>query len=120
MILIGPGNEYARGARSDHSKVKMCDRASGVGIGDPIARFVRKNPGGMLRPLRFSTDKPRTSLRDLADEELMQLVRRGDAGAFEVIYDRHAGAAFSLAYRMCGQRTPAEDVVAGRFPRALA
>ena len=33
----------------------------------------------------------------LADEDLMQLVRRGDARAFEVVYDRHATAAFSLA-----------------------
>ena len=41
----------------------------------------------------------------------MQLVRGGDARAFEVVYDRHAGAAFSLAYRMVGTRAAAEDVV---------
>lgn len=41
----------------------------------------------------------------------MQLVRRGNAPAFEVLYDRHADAAFSLAYRICGQRALAEDVV---------
>jgi RNA polymerase sigma-70 factor (ECF subfamily) len=51
----------------------------------------------------------------LADEELMQLVYRGQAAAFEVIYDRHADAAFSLAYRMCGQRALAEDVVQEGF-----
>ncbi len=51
----------------------------------------------------------------LADEELMQLVYRGQAAAFEVIYDRHADAAFSLAYRMCGQRALAEDVVQEAF-----
>lgn len=45
----------------------------------------------------------------------MQLVYRGQAGAFEVIYDRHADAAFSLAYRMCGQRALAEDVVQEGF-----
>ncbi|MGI8411287.1 MAG: RNA polymerase sigma factor [Solirubrobacteraceae bacterium] len=45
----------------------------------------------------------------------MQLVRDGDARAFEVIFDRHAGAAFSLAYRMCGRRTMAEDVVQEAF-----
>jgi RNA polymerase sigma-70 factor (ECF subfamily) len=50
-------------------------------------------------------------LRVLADEELMQLVRRGNAEAFEVVYDRHTDAAFSLAYRICGQRSLAEDVV---------
>jgi RNA polymerase sigma-70 factor, ECF subfamily len=35
--------------------------------------------------------------RSLADEDVMQLVRRGDARAFEVIYERHSAAAFSLA-----------------------
>jgi RNA polymerase sigma-70 factor (ECF subfamily) len=54
-------------------------------------------------------------LRQLADEELMQLVRRGTAEAFEVIYERHSTAAFSLAYRMCGSRAAAEDVVQEAF-----
>src|SRR4051812_21585357 len=55
------------------------------------------------------------ALMELADEELMQLVRRGDARAFEVIYERHSGAAFSLAYRMVGRRSAAEDVVQEAF-----
>lgn len=41
----------------------------------------------------------------------MELVQRGHAAAFEVIYDRHAGVAFSLAYRICGQRALAEETV---------
>jgi len=49
-------------------------------------------------------------LRDLADEDLMQLVRRGQAPAFEVVYERHATAAFSLAYWIVGTRNGAEDV----------
>jgi RNA polymerase sigma-70 factor (ECF subfamily) len=54
-------------------------------------------------------------LRDLADEDLMQLVRRGDADAFAVVYDRHASSAYSLAYRMMGSRGPAEDVTQEAF-----
>ena len=54
-------------------------------------------------------------LRSLADEDVMQLVRRGDARAFEVIYERHSGAAFSLAYRMMGTRSGAEDVTQDAF-----
>jgi RNA polymerase sigma-70 factor (ECF subfamily) len=54
-------------------------------------------------------------LRVLADEDLMQLVYTSRADAFEVIYDRHADAAFSLAYRMCAQRALAEDVVQEAF-----
>ena len=45
----------------------------------------------------------------------MQLVRRGDTFAFEVVYERHATAAFSLAYRMTGKRNVAEDVVQEAF-----
>jgi RNA polymerase sigma-70 factor (ECF subfamily) len=54
-------------------------------------------------------------LHRLADEELMQLVRDGDPRAFEAVFDRHGGAAFSLAYRMCGRRAMAEDVVQEAF-----
>ena len=35
--------------------------------------------------------------------------------AFEVIYERHSQAAFSLAYRMAGSRGVAEDVVQDAF-----
>jgi RNA polymerase sigma-70 factor (ECF subfamily) len=66
----------------------------------------------MLRP--FRSNSPR-GLRELADEDLMQLVRNGEARAFELIFDRHGGVAFSLAYRMCGQHAMAEDVVQDAF-----
>jgi RNA polymerase sigma-70 factor (ECF subfamily) len=72
--------------------------------------------GGMFNPLRSGGGSDSTErLRVLADEELMQLVYRSKADAFEVIYDRHAGAAFSLAYRICSQRALAEDVVQEAF-----
>ncbi len=45
----------------------------------------------------------------------MQLMRRGDPRAFEAIYERHSGAAFSLAYRMVGRGNVAEDVVQEAF-----
>src|SRR5450755_2408324 len=45
----------------------------------------------------------------------MARVKGGDAQAFEVVVDRHADAAFSLAYRMCGRRGTAEDVVQEAF-----
>jgi RNA polymerase sigma-70 factor (ECF subfamily) len=60
--------------------------------------------------LRLSTAPSREKLRKLADEELMELVAGNDADAFEVILERHADAAFSLAYRMCATRSLAEDV----------
>jgi RNA polymerase sigma-70 factor, ECF subfamily len=57
----------------------------------------------------------RTDVRLLADEDLIQLMRHGDAQAFEMIYERHSTAAFSLAYRMVGRRGTAEDVVQEAF-----
>ncbi|HEY4426887.1 MAG TPA: sigma-70 family RNA polymerase sigma factor [Solirubrobacteraceae bacterium] len=45
----------------------------------------------------------------------MQLVHDGEARAFEIIFDRHASMAFSLAYRMCGRRALAEEVVQEAF-----
>jgi len=54
-------------------------------------------------------------IQRLADEDLMPLVERKDPSAFEVLYDRHGGAAFSLAYRMVGDRTAAEDVTQEAF-----
>ena len=49
-------------------------------------------------------------IRNLADEEMMQLIQAGNPRAFELLYDRHGGAAFSLAYRMVGDRVMAEDI----------
>ena len=85
----------------------------------------------MMRPRRFTrttgpspeTEEelfkpPRSTARDvrtLADEDLMELVRAGDTRAFEVVFDRHAGVAFSLAYRICGSRMRAEEVVQEAF-----
>jgi RNA polymerase sigma-70 factor, ECF subfamily len=51
----------------------------------------------------------------LADEELMPWIGRKDAEAFEVFYDRHGGAAYSLAYRILGDRTAAEDCIQEAF-----
>ena len=45
----------------------------------------------------------------------MELVDAGEVRAFEVMFDRHAGAAYSLAYRMCGRRALAEDIVQEAF-----
>jgi RNA polymerase sigma-70 factor (ECF subfamily) len=69
----------------------------------------------MFKPLRSRGEHSAGGLGVLADEELMQLVYSGQPAAFEAIYDRHADAAFSLAYRMCGQRALAEDVVQEAF-----
>ena len=50
----------------------------------------------------------------------MHLVQEGDPRAFELLYDRHGGAAFSLAYRMVGNRVTAEDISRRRSSRSGA
>jgi RNA polymerase sigma-70 factor, ECF subfamily len=51
----------------------------------------------------------------LADEELMPLIGKKNPDAFEVFYDRHGGVAYSLAYRIVGERGAAEDVTQEAF-----
>jgi RNA polymerase sigma-70 factor (ECF subfamily) len=51
----------------------------------------------------------------LADEDLISLVAQGDAEAFATLYDRHSRAAYSLAYRMMGERQAAEDLAQDAF-----
>src|ERR671923_3081753 len=55
------------------------------------------------------------TLERLADEDLMTLVDRKDPDAFEVFYQRHGGAAYSLAHRIVGERSRAEDVTQEAF-----
>jgi RNA polymerase sigma-70 factor (ECF subfamily) len=51
----------------------------------------------------------------LADENLIFFVGQGDAEAFTTLYERHSHAAFSLAYRVMGERQAAEDLAQDAF-----
>ena len=51
----------------------------------------------------------------LADEDLMSFVPHGDKEALGTLYDRHSRTAYSLAYRMMGNRPAAEDLVQEAF-----
>jgi RNA polymerase sigma-70 factor (ECF subfamily) len=53
------------------------------------------------------------------DEVLFERVRAGDTAAFNVIVERHMRRAFSVAYRLLGQREDAEDLVQDAFMAAL-
>ena len=43
----------------------------------------------------------------LADEDLISLVEESDSQAFAVLHDRHSRTAYSLAYRMMGEKQAA-------------
>jgi RNA polymerase sigma-70 factor (ECF subfamily) len=45
-----------------------------------------------------------------ADEALMERYRDGDAGAFDVLYDRHRGGVYRFMLRQCSDRGVAEEL----------
>lgn len=51
----------------------------------------------------------------LSDARLINGICSGDQRCLAMLYDRYAGAAFGLAWRVCGNRTIAEDVVQEAF-----
>jgi len=62
-----------------------------------MRRFrIRMNPGDRVRIELSAYDLDRG-----------RIVFKGDSAAFEVMYERHVTAAFSLAYRMVGSRNAA-------------
>ncbi len=49
------------------------------------------------------------------DAGLMRRLMANDVAAFGLLYDRHAGSVYGLAYRMLRERTAAEDVAQEAF-----
>ena len=47
---------------------------------------------------------------EVADEQLMELYRDGDAGAFDVLYHRHKGGLYRYLFRLCKQKSVAEEL----------
>jgi RNA polymerase sigma-70 factor (ECF subfamily) len=67
-------------------------------------------------PLPFAADAA-----PAPDDEpgLVERVRRGDTAAFDTLVNRYLRRAFSVAYRLLGQREDAEDLVQDAFMTAL-
>ena len=57
------------------------------------------------------------SADEVTDEQLVARTVRGDATAFEVLYDRYAPTVMGLALRIVGDRALAEEVVQETFWR---
>src|SRR5215475_9082087 len=52
---------------------------------------------------------------DRTDRETMDRLAAGDLGALDGLYEHYGAMAFSIAYRITGDRTAAEDVVQDAF-----
>jgi RNA polymerase sigma factor (sigma-70 family) len=63
--------------------------------------------------------RPARLLRLASDERLVALVRAGDEGAFEALYDRHHPAILGFCRHMLGTREEAEDAVQHTFLAAF-
>ena len=57
------------------------------------------------------------SADEIADEQLVARIVRGDAAAFEVLYDRYAPTVMGLALRIVADRALAEEVMQETFWR---
>jgi RNA polymerase sigma-70 factor (ECF subfamily) len=53
--------------------------------------------------------------QDRTDRATMERLASGDLGALDRLYERYGAMAFSIAYRITGDRTAAEDVVQEAF-----
>ena len=54
------------------------------------------------------------------DSELVQLALSGDASAFGHLFNRHYSSVYRLAYKWCGVREDAEDIVQEVFVKLAA
>jgi RNA polymerase sigma factor (sigma-70 family) len=63
--------------------------------------------------------RPARLLRLASDERLVALVRAGEEGAFEALYDRHQPAMLGFCRHMLGTREEAEDAVQHAFLAAF-
>jgi RNA polymerase sigma-70 factor (ECF subfamily) len=55
----------------------------------------------------------------MTDEQLVARADRGDARAWEDLFDRHYEGVYRLAYRCCGVREEAEDIAQEVFVKLL-
>ena len=79
-----------------------------------LAAWNTRARAGVPQTLRFSGNR----FRRLDDERLAALVARGDATAFEALYDRHHAALLAFSRHMVGNREDGEDALQQTFVRA--
>jgi len=66
-------------------------------------------------PLRALNDAEHTAPIDATETDIVEKIRNGDSTAFETLYRAHASGLIGFAYRLCGDRAAAQDVVADVF-----
>ena len=105
---VEPGRAWSIHRIPPSDSTGSLSSATDTAVGDP-SRMAGRSLNRIQMPIR------RERAERLADEDLMPLIADRDPEAFEVFYDRHGGAAYSLAYRIVGSRGAAEDVTQEAF-----
>ena len=95
-------------------ETRSCSAAADPPTGRRPRINVRDDSLQALRGVRLRL--PATARRRGSDAARAE----NDSAAFAILYDRHSNVAFSLAFRMCGKRAIAEEVVQEAFLSALA
>lgn len=89
--------------------------ANTIGVGT-VAGRVGMAPAVLAAPEERGRAAP---VIEVDDTELVERVRRGDVAAYDLLVTRHMKRAYSVAYRLLGQREDAEDLVQDAFLAAL-
>lgn len=79
-------------------------------------------PGGtgmLPRDAAHTGPLPALAMPESSDEQLMLAYRDGDAGAFDVLYERHGKRLFRFLLRQCGQRHVAEELLQETWMRVI-
>ncbi|HZW06995.1 MAG TPA: RNA polymerase sigma factor [Phycisphaerales bacterium] len=87
--------------------IEVGGAAQGARIDDPVPQAAG-SPG-------VAAAAPERGEGEPSDAELMECVRAGDAAAFALLYERHKGWVVAVAYRFCGDRELALDVLQETF-----
>jgi RNA polymerase sigma factor (sigma-70 family) len=72
------------------------------------------------RPHALRIPRPRRLLSALSDERLVDHIRKGEAAAFEVLYDRYSSGILGFCRHMLGNASDAEDAAQHTFIAAHA
>ena len=59
------------------------------------------------------------SMGELNDRKLISLVRGGDSSALDLLFERHYGTVYRIAWRFCGIQQDAEDVAQEVFVKLV-
>ncbi|MFQ3585271.1 MAG: sigma-70 family RNA polymerase sigma factor [Cyanobacteriota bacterium] len=65
--------------------------------------------------MRFEGDKTGRSLQEGTDAEVFSALKAGQSQALAILYDRHVGLVYGIAYKVLGNAAEAEDLTQDIF-----